>query len=164
MTDNNIIKLNKDSILRLKIQTGDGKETGEVLEFDLEDIELPLKYQELLEKDKKNKENLRNQFLIIDKRQDVKGKKLFSRNEEDKIKALNEFFKKEAEIYNMFLGERGVEKLLNGRKLGWTTLDEIDKIIKEQIEPHLNLTMDSITNKIKEKYSEAVARNKEVLK
>lgn len=163
MTDN-FIQLNKGNVLTLKIRTVEGKETGEFLEFDLEDIELPLRYQELLEKDKKNKENLRNQFLIIDKRQDVKGKKLFSRNEEDKIKALNEFFKKEAEIYNMFLGERGVEKLLNGRKLGWTTLDEIDKIIKEQIEPHLNLTMDSITNKIKEKYSEAVARNKEVLK
>lgn len=163
MTDN-FIQLNKGNVLTLKIKTVEGKETGEFLEFDLEDIELPLRYQDLLEKDKKNKENLRNQFLIIDRRQDVKGKKIFSRNEEDKIKALNEFFKKEAEIYNMFLGERGVEKLLNGRKLGWTTLDEIDKIIKEQIEPHLNLTMDSITNKIKEKYSEAVARNKEVLK
>ena len=163
MTDN-FIQLNKNDVLRLNIRTHEGKETGEFLEFNLEDIELPLKYQDLLEKDKKNKENLRNQFLIIDRRQDVKGKKLFSRNEEDKIKALNEFFKKEAEIYNMFLGEHGVEKLLNGRKLGWTTLDEIDKIIKEQIEPHLNLTMDSITNKIKEKYSEAVARNKEVLK
>lgn len=163
MTDN-FIQLSKGNVLTLKIKTVEGKETGEFLEFQLEDIELPLRYQELLEKDKKNKENLRNQFLIIDRRQDVKGKKLFSRNEEDKIKSLNEFFKKEAEIYNMFLGERGVEKLLNGRKLGWTTLDEIDKIIKEQIEPHLNLTMDSITNKIKEKYSEAVARNKEVLK
>ena len=163
MTDN-FIQLKKDDVLRLEIRTNDGKNTGEFLEFDLEDIELPLKYQELLEKDKKNKENLRNQFLIIDRKQDVKGKKLFSKNQEDKIKALNEFFKKEAEIYNIFLGERGVEKLLNGRKLGWTTLDEIDTIIKEQIEPHLNLTMDSITNKIKEKYSEAVARNKEVLK
>ena len=163
MTDN-FIQLKKDDVLRLEIRTNDGKNTGEFLEFDLEDIELPLMYQELLEKDKKNKENLRNQFLIIDRKQDVKGKKLFSKNQEDKIKALNEFFKKEAEIYNIFLGERGVEKLLNGRKLGWTTLDEIDTIIKEQIEPHLNLTMDSITNKIKEKYSEAVARNKEVLK
>lgn len=163
MTDN-FIQLSKGNVLTLKIRTVEGKETGEFLEFDLEDIELPLRYQDLLEKDKKNKENLRNQFLIIGKRQDVKGKKLFSKNEEDKIKALNEFFKKEAEIYNMFLGERGVEKLLNGRKLGWLTLDEIDKIIKEQIEPHLDLTMDSITNKIKEKYSEAVARNKEVLK
>ena len=163
MTDN-FIQLSKGNVLTLKIRTAEGKETGEVLEFDLEDIELPLRYQDLLEKDKKNKENLRNQFLIIDRRQDVKGKKLFSRNEEDKYKALNDFFKKEAEIYNMFLGERGVEKLLNGRKLGWFTLGEIDKIIKEQIEPHLDLTMDNITNKIKEKYSEAVARNKEVLK
>ena len=88
MTDN-FIQLSKGNVLTLKIKTVEGKETGEVLEFDLEDIELPLKYQELLEKDKKNKENLRNQFLIIDRRQDVKGKKLFSRNEEDKIKALN---------------------------------------------------------------------------
>lgn len=158
------IQLQKDDVLRLKIRDSEGNETGEHLEFNLSDIELPLRYQELLEKDKKNKENLRNQFLIIDRRQDVKGKKLFSKNEEDKIKALNEFFKKEAEIYNMFLGERGVEKLLNGRKLGWLTLDEIDKIIKEQVVPHLDLTMDNITNKIKEKYSEAVARNKEVLK
>lgn len=163
MTEN-FIQLNKDNLLRLKIKTNDGEITGEELVFDLEDIELPLKYQELLEKDKKNKESLRNQFLIIGKRQDVKGKKLFSKNEEDKIKALNDFFKKEVEIYNIFLGEKGVEKLLNGRKLGWTTLDEIDKIIEEQITPYLNLTMDSIANKIKEKYSQAVARNKEVLK
>ena len=65
----------------------------------------------MAEKDKKNKENLRNQILIIDKRQDVKGKKLLSKNEEDKIKAVSDFFKKEIEVYNMFLGENGVEKV-----------------------------------------------------
>ena len=63
MTDN-FIKLNKSDVLTLGIKTNDGKDTGEFLEFDLEDIELPLKYQELLEKDKKNKERLRNQILI----------------------------------------------------------------------------------------------------
>ena len=160
----NIIKLNKDNILRLGIQTSDGKDTGEYLEFDFEDIELPLKYQELLEKDKKNKENLRNQMLIIDKRQDVKGKKLLSKNEEDKIKAINDFFNKEVEVYNMFLGERGVEKLLNGRKLGWTTLQEIDDIIEKQITPYIEIDMKKITDKVKQKYSQAVDRNKEVLK
>lgn len=163
MTDN-FIQLNKGNVLRLGIKTSEGEDTKEFLEFDLEDIELPLKYQELLEKDKKNKENLRNQILIIDRKQDVKGKKLFSKNEEDKIKALNEFFRTEKDIYNIFLGENGVEKLLNGRKLGWTTLQEIDEIIEKQIAPHLDLTMDSITNKIKEKYSSAIERNKEVLK
>ena len=59
MTDN-VIKLNKSDVLTLKIETEDGKDTGEYLEFNLSDIELPLRYQELLEKDKKNKENLKN--------------------------------------------------------------------------------------------------------
>ena len=159
MTDN-IIKLNKSNTLKLNIVTDEGKETGEYLEFDLEDIELPLRYQELINKDKKNKEKLRNDILIINKRQDVKGKKLFSKNEEDEIKALNEFFKKETEVYNMFLGDRGVEKLLNGRKLGWTTLQEIDEIIANQITPFLDLSMENITKRIKEKYNQAI-NNKE---
>ena len=108
-----------------------------------------------------NKEHLRNQMLIIDKRQDVKGKKLMSKNEEDKIKALNEFFKKEVEVYNMFLGENGVEKLLNGRKIGWTTLQEIDEIIEKQISPHISVSLDKITDKVKQKYGEAANRGKE---
>lgn len=160
----NIIKLNSDDTLKLKIVTDKGEETGEFLEFQLSDIELPLRYQEMLETDKKNKEHLRNQMLMIDKREDVKGKKLLSKNEEDKIKALNEFFNKEVEVYNMFLGENGVQKLLNGRKLGWTTLQEIDEIISKQISPYLNTNMENITKKVKEKYGQAVERNKEVLK
>jgi len=163
MTDN-VIKLNKSNTLKLEIVTDKGKSTGEYLEFDLEDIELPLKFQELVERDKKNREYLRNQMVIIDKREDVKGKKLFSKNEEDKIKAVNDFFKKEVEVYNMFLGSNGVQKLLNGRKLGWTTLDEIDDIIEKQITPHINLSMEQITKKVKEKYGESVNRSKEVLK
>lgn len=163
MTDN-VIKLNKNDVLRLEIVTSEGKSTGEFLEFDLEDIELPLKYQELLEKDKKNKENLKNQLIIIDKREDVRGKKLLTRNQEDKIRAVNEFFKKEIEIYNMFLGKNGVQKLLNGRRFGWTTLEEIDDIIDKQISPHLDITMKDITDKIKEKYSQVTSKNKEVLK
>lgn len=155
------IKLNKEETLKLNIFDSEGNDTGEYLEFNLEDIELPLRYQELIEKDKKNKENLRNQLLIIEKRQDVKGKKLLSKNEEDKIRALNNFFIKEVEVYNMFLGPRGVEKLLNGRKFTWTTLQEIDEIIETQISPHLNVNIQKITDKVKEKYSEAVKKSKE---
>lgn len=160
MTEN-FIQLKRSNVLRLGIRTEDGKETGEYLEFDLEDIELPLKYQELIERDKRNKENLRNQLLIIDKRQDVKGKKLLSKNEEDKIRIIEEFFKREAEVYNLFLGEKGVEKLLNGRKLGWTSLQEIDEIIQQQIAPKLEKNMVSITEKIKQKYGNAVKKNED---
>ena len=162
MTDN-VIKLNKKDTLRLKIQTEEGIDTGEYLEFDLLDLELPLIYQELIERDKKNKAYLQNMLKIIEKRQDVKGKKLLSKNEEDSIRAINEFFKKEKEVYNMFLGERGVEKLLNGRKLSWNTLEEIDEIIEKQIVPHLDIKMENIQNKIKEKYKQAVDKQVEVL-
>ena len=148
----NFIQLEKDDVLRLEIRTNDGKSTGNYLEFDLEDIELPLKYQDLIEKIKKNNQYLKNEFLIIDKRQDVKGKKLMSKNEEDKIKALNDYYKKQTEAYNIFLGENGVQKLLNGRKIGWTTLQEIDEIIEKQITPHLDFSMNKITEKVKEKY------------
>ena len=113
--------------------------------------------------EKRNQLNLRYQFLIIDKRQDVKGKKLLSKNEEDKIKALNDFFKKEEEIYDMFLGKGGVKKLLNGRKMGWTSLKNIDEIIKKQIMPHFEFSMERITNKVKEKYSQSKNKDKEVL-
>lgn len=159
-----VIRLNKSNVLRLAIETSEGEPTGNYLEFDLEDIELPLIYQDMLDEDKKNKEWLKDRITIIEKRQDVKGKKLMSKNEEDKIKALNEFYKKEVEILDKFLGKGGVEKLLNGRKLGWTTLDEIDELISKQVAPYLDLSMDSIKDKIKDRYKIAVDRNKEVLK
>lgn len=152
MTDN-VIQLKNENILKLEIATEDGKKTGEFLEFDLEDIELPFKYQEIFEKIKKSKNNLINQLAIIEKEEDHKGKKLLSSKEEKKIRALNNFYKEQVEIYNIFLGENGVQKILCGRKIGWTTLSEIDEIIEKQIAPKLDLTMKNIEKKIKSKYS-----------
>lgn len=157
------IQLSESDTLKLKIKDVNGNYTGEMLEFDLEDIELLLRYQEMIEKDKKNHEWLRNQMLIIDRRQDVKGKKLLTKNEEDKLKAVRDFFNREIECYNMFLGDRGVEKLLNGRRIGWETLEEINTIIKEQITPKLDLKMENLTDKIKKKYSTKI-KDSEVLK
>lgn len=147
------IGLKNENILKLEIVDEKGNSTGEYLEFDLEDIEIPFKYQEIIERLKKSRQYLKNQFVIIEKKQDHKGKKLMSSNEEEKLKALNNFYKEQVEIYNIFLGENGVQKLLNGRKLRWTTLSEIDELIEKQIAPQLNITMDDITKKIKSKYS-----------
>lgn len=147
------IRLKDDDTLKLEIVDSNGVSTGEFLEFQLEDIELPFKYQEIIERLKKSRQNLKNQFTIIEKKQDHKGKKLMSSNEEEKLKALNNFYKEQVEIYNIFLGENGVQKLLNGRKLRWTTLSEIDELIEKQIAPQLDLTMEDITKKIKSKYS-----------
>ena len=147
----NIIQLKKsEDILKLRIRDEEGNDTGNYLEFNLQDIELPIRYQEIIEEDKKARANLKNQFLIIDKKEDHKGKKLLSSNEELKIKAMQEFYKKEVEIYNMFLGKNGVEKLLNGRQLSWNTLEEI---ITNSILPKLEINAEDIKKKIMSKYS-----------
>lgn len=149
----NIIQLGNDKVRRLKIVDKDGKDTGEVLEFQIDDIELPLVYQEIQEKIKKNQQWIMNQRLIISKREDVKGKKLLSKNQEDMIKAINEFYKKQEEAYDMFLGKDGVKKLLCGRKLSWETFEEIDDIIEKQIKPYIDLDADDLITRITKKYS-----------
>lgn len=147
------IRLKESNVLKFGIKDANGEDTGNYLEFDLEDIELPLRYQELIEEDKKNRAYLKNQFTIIDRRQDHKGKKLLSANEEEKIKVLNVFYKKQEQIYDMFLGEGGVKKILNGRRLGLSTFDEIDEIIEKYITPKLKVNADEIKKKIMNKYS-----------
>lgn len=152
-SDNDTIQLKRnENILRLRIKDEEGNDTGNFLEFNLEDIELPIRYQEIIELDKKNRLDLKNKYTIIDKKQDHKGKKLLSSNEEARIKATIEFYKKEVEIYNMFLGENGVEKLLNGRQLSWSTLQEIDEIIEKAIVPKLEISAENIKKKIMSKY------------
>ena len=156
----NEIKLNKaKDILRLKIKDEKGNDTGNFLEFNLGDLDYLLILQDMMEADKKNREYLKNQYTIIDKKEDHKGKKLFSANEEAKIKVTNEFYKKEAEIYDMFLGKDGVKKLLNGRKLTPATLDEIDEIIEKAILPKLQIKAEDIKKDIMAKYSNRAKRD-----
>jgi hypothetical protein len=152
-SDNEIQLKRNDDILRLRIVDENGNDTGNYLEFDLEDIELPIKWQQLAEEDKKNRAYVKNQIAIIEKKQDHKGKKLLSANEEAKIRAMQDFYKKEVEVYNMFLGDNGVQKLLNGRKLSWGTLTEIDDIIINTILPKLEINAENIKDKIMKKYS-----------
>lgn len=148
----NYIQLKKSNVLKLGIKDSDGNPTGEFLKFNLEDIELPLKYQEMAEKIKKNSINLNNELTLIKKRQDVKGKKMLSKNEEDAVRAYNKFFKNQVEAYNMFLGENGVQKLLNGEEIGWESLFQIDELIEKQIMPFIDVKIEDITKKIKDKY------------
>ena len=158
-SDNEIQLKKAEDILRLKITDENGNDTGNSLEFNLGDLDYLLVLQDMMEKDKANRNWLKNQYIIIDKKQDHKGKKLFSSNQEEKIKVTSQFYKKEAEIYNMFLGENGVEKLLNGRKLTLARLDEIDEIIEQAILPKLQINAEEVKKKIMKKYSNKDSRD-----
>ncbi len=160
MTD--FIQLKKDTIIRIGIKDYDGKETGEHLEFDLEDIELPLKYQECEEKHRKNIQYLKMQFAIIDKKQDKKGKKLLSANEEEKIKVVSEFYRREIEALDLFIGTGGTNKLLNGRKPYYSMYDDINEMLRP-IMPIIEKGFGNIEEKIKNKYKN-VNKESNVLK
>ena len=157
------IQLKKDSILRIGIKDSDGNDTGEHLEFDLEDINLALRLNECDEKHRKNLEFLRNQFIIIDKKEDKKGKKILSWKEEEKLKALQDFYKREMEALDLFLGENGTKKLLNGRNPYYSMYEDINDMLKP-ILPKLKLRADDIAKKIKDKYSNVNNHEKNVLK
>ena len=148
----NFIQLKKDNILRIGIKDTNGVDTGEHLEFDLEDIELPLKLNQCEAQHRKNLEFLKGQFVIIDKKEDKKGKFILSWKEEEKLKVLQEFYKREMEALDLFLGKNGTKKLLNGRNPYYSMYEDISEML-EPILPKLKLKSDDIANKIKEKYS-----------
>lgn len=149
----NTIKLDEDETLQFEITDSKGNPTGEYLEFNMDDISLPLKYRDVMMKDKANRDWYKKELIIINKRQDSqeKGDPL-TKNQIDILKTNEEFFKKEADIYNIFLGENGVQKLLNGRPLGWESLEKIGKLITEQIVPTLDKHTKSMEDMIKAKY------------
>lgn len=154
MTDNSI-QFKRDNVLKLKLKNEMGEDTGEYLEFDLEDIELPLRYQQALEEHKKNYNSLKNQLLIISKKEDHSGKKLLSSNQEASLIALSEFYKKEIKIMDLFLGEGKTQMILDKvmrRKPYLTMFNDIMESI-EEVSNLFNAGYSSIEDKIKEKYS-----------
>jgi len=147
------IKLEKDNILRIGILDSENNDTGEFLEFDLEDTELALRYKNMLEKEERNIKWINTQLKDIRGKADVKGKYM-TKNQEDEFKVWNEFYKREKEIFDMFLGEGGCDKLLGHKKFGWNAPKKINKIITEQIRPYLEKQMDIIANEVEDMFKD----------
>ena len=150
--EKDFIQIKKSNIVKIGIKDENGVDTGEHLEFDMESIDLPLRLNQCEAQHRKNLETLKGQFLVIDKKEDKKGKFILSWKEEEKLKVLQEFYKREMDALDLFLGEGGTKKLLNGRKPYYSMYDDISEIL-EPILPKLKLSADSIVKKIKEKYS-----------
>lgn len=148
------IQLKENDVFKVKIKDEKGNDTGCYLEFDIEDIELPLRLSECEEAHKRNMKYLRDQFLIIDKKQDHKGKKLLSWKEEEKLKVLQKVYKDEMDALDLFIGKGKTQMILDlmGRKPYFTMYDDIGKLI-EPILPQLKINVENIKDKIKAKYS-----------
>lgn len=147
------IQLKKDNVIRIGIKDSEGNDTGKYLSFDLEDITLPLKLSDCEEMHRKNIIYLRDTFIIIDKKEDHKGKKILSWKEEEKIKALNLYYKKEMQALDLFIGEGKTQMILDlmGRNPYYSMYDDISEILNP-ILPKLKMNADSIKKQIMTKY------------
>lgn len=147
----NYIQLAKRDILKIGIKDAEGNDTGNYIEFDLEDIELPLRIQQLYENHKKNQNYLKLQETLINKKEDKKGKKLLSSREEEKLKVLKEFFDREIKALDLVLGENGTSKILNGRKPYYGMFDDITKAL-EPLTPIFEEKFKQIKQSVIDKY------------
>lgn len=156
---NKDIKLSENGILRFRIVTSDGKPTGEYLEFDVEDMELPLRYQNMSDDHIKNSSWLKQNLKIIEKRQDseIKGSVLTT-NERDTYKILNEFYHREQEAIDKFLGKDGCKKLLNGRKPYLEMFNDIANYI-EPLKPIIEKAQEEIGERLKKTIKESYQNN-----
>lgn len=158
-----VIKIQKSNILIVPIVDENDNPTGEQLAFDLEDIDLLLRYQEINDKHREYVNYVRNQFAVINKKQDVKDKnEIMSRNEKEKYNIVRDFYKKEIELLDSFLGENGTKKILNGRKPYFTMFEDINKML-EPILPELENNLKSIDDKIKTKYKAEISKEENIL-
>lgn len=155
MEEKKYIQLNNsDDVLTLWIKTKEGKETGECLTFDMEDIDLLDNLEKMRTESIKNHNWVNSQLAIIGKKEDFTKKgEAISNNTRETYRVLKSYFKRQKEIFDIFLGKGGVDKLLYGRKFEWGTLQEITEIIEKQIVPLIKQTTDNIVDKVKKKYN-----------
>ena len=147
------IQLPKNNVVRYGIKDENGNVIDCVLEFDVEDIEMPLKVSKAEFQHKKNLQWLRNQFLIIDKKDNGKNDGLISWKQRQQLEAFSEFYKKEIEIIDLIIGEGNTKKILNAmhRKPYYSMFEDINDLL-EPILPKLQTTTDDIIKKIEDKY------------
>lgn len=150
------IQLKQDNLFKIGINNAEGKDTGEIITIDLEDIKLPLRCQESEKMIKDNNRWLQAQRIMIEKRPDKKGKKLLSANEEALLKLVNEYYEKQTKAYELVLGEGAIKKILCGREIYITFFSDLEEQMKK-LRPKLNQNVVDIKTKIKsivEKYGQ----------
>jgi hypothetical protein len=98
------IELEKGSVQRFGIKTKDGRETGEYIEIDPEDVEFPFRANECQKKHQENIEWFQKRFNEIEETCSKEGEFPTERDIE-RLNATKEFLKKEEETIDNFIGE-----------------------------------------------------------
>ena len=149
------ITLGKNSVQRFGIRTADGKETGEYIEIDPEDMDFRFRANECQERHEQNIDEFEKKIKEIEVNCNNEGE-FPTELDLAKRDAIKEFLDKEEKTIDDFIGEGTTRKLLNGRKPYILMFNDIIEMLT-QIVPTLQETSKNIIKGIKEKYK----KNKE---
>ena len=142
----------RNSILKFGLIDENNNPTGEYLEFDTEDIEIPIRLNESIERHKKNLRWLKTAIDLVEKEPNYTGKKLLTSHQEKELRIINDFYKKEMEAFDYAFGKDTSKKLLNGRKPYFTMFDDFTKML-EPVMNQIGMGYKKVKEKIVEKYS-----------
>lgn len=147
------IQIKEENVLKIGVKDKDGKDTGLVITFDLQDIDFPLRFNKMDGLHKKNLSVLKQQGAAIDKQEDKKGKFLLSWKTEKKIELLKEHYQREMVALDLLIGEGMTQKILDAidRKPYYNMFDDI----VEALLPVLNKIDSEATkliNSVEKKY------------
>lgn len=153
---NDYITLKKRDILRIGIKDENGipkkdENNNELyIEFDLEDITTIDRYSKCLELAEKASKTLQNKFVIIEKKEEVKGKRFMTNKQEEKLEAVKEYYKTMEEAIDLFIGKNGTKKIFGDTRY-ISMFDDFSEMMKP-ILPKLEVNTKNIQKKIKSKY------------
>jgi len=144
------IQLDRGSVQRFGIRDADGKETGEYIEIDPEDMYFQFRSKDCGIKHKNNVEELKIKVDEIQKTCKDEGE--FPTEKDIALKeAFDDFLKKEEQAIDEFIGEGTTRKLLNGRKPYLFMFNDIFDMLS-QIAPTLRDTSRNLIENIRAKY------------
>lgn len=135
-------------------------DNGDVISFDLEDVDLPFKLQRAYDGAQKAQETLQKKLVVIGKKEDHKGKDdLFSANEIAVAKARSEAFASMRKALDEFLGPGGCDKVF-GQTSYLSMFDDLFEALEtpgEDGRSHLDrmqINAEGIKRRIEKKYGE----------
>lgn len=138
-------------IERKDIYTIEVNDKGETIEFDLVDIELPIKCEKAWAEVNKIAKELQAQLVIISKQEDTKcDGRLMTKKEEMTVEVYRKAFKDMRTAMDGFLGDGACQKIFGDRNY----LEMFNDLF-EALKPHLEkmeLTVGGIMDRIKNKY------------
>lgn len=143
----NSIRIEKKDIYTIEVN-----DNGDIIEFDLVDIELPFKYDRAFSEVNRIYRELQAKLVIIEKKEDHRRNgELMTANEKAKLEAHRAAFKEMRVAMDAFLGEGACQKIFGDRNY----VEMYDDLFKA-LEPHfekMKLNTEGIAARIKAKYS-----------